>query len=158
MTTKYRKRTVYITVAMDIILVFVAPVIFDDGMNTVMTQVMCVSALLFTFLGTVLPLLDKFWDAIASFFYILAISLPVVVIAYGGISLLQLVFIDQHYITVYLINFTVVVYGSFGIAVVFLGKTHRRYPFWHKNKGGSKNQLGLQKIQGLRAYTAKDEK
>lgn len=160
MTTKNRKRTVYFTVIINITLIFISSVIFENGINT-MIQFMCISVLVFTFLGTIMPLFDRFWDVIANFFYILAVSLPIVVTIYGGTSLFQLMILDQQEIvTVYLMDFSIVVYGCFGIAVVLLGRTHRMYPFWSKTKDGGKkrpgkNSLGLQKIQGFAGYNNK---
>ncbi|NCU28389.1 MAG: hypothetical protein EOM85_01830 [Candidatus Moranbacteria bacterium] len=160
MTTKLRKRTVYITVVTDIVLTFIASIIFGGGLSTII-QIMCIATLVLTFLGTIIPLFDKFWDAIANFFYLLAFSLPAVVIIFGSIGIFQLMNTCQKITIANITDFiAIIAYGCFGIAVILLGRTHRAYPFWYKTKKNdtklTKNKIGWQKIEGFKSLMSSD--
>jgi len=162
MTVKDRKKTIYFALLINIIFIVTASLMLENSKTAVLF--MLVVTPIATILGTILPLLDKFWDAIANFFYLLAIVFPTVILVSSGLSFFILISSSNQISAIDCFKiFSLAVYGCYGVAVVLLGKTHRAYPFWYKRKNGDssrkseKNNLGFQKIQGFRGFNQTDQ-
>lgn len=157
MKNKSRKRTMCFAILLNILFIVISGLTLGDSKTVVLF--MLIATPLFTVIGTVLPSLDKlFWGSIANFLYILAASLSAIVIIFGGLSIVKMMNLNQFGLaTDYLLNFSIVVYGCYGLLVVLLGRAYRIHPFWFRDETGNKrntdkNHLGLRKISGFTGY------